>query len=57
MTESGALERTRRAMTAVDLIQRTERMRIRYQQAAMREEERQRKIDEIDQMISELSTY
>lgn len=50
-----ALERTRRAMTAVDLIQRTERMRQRYMQAAMKEDERQRKLDEIDATIAEIT--
>jgi hypothetical protein len=54
MTEPDALERTRRAMAALDLIERARRQRLRYQQAAMKETERQRKLDEIDAMIADL---
>jgi hypothetical protein len=47
-------ERTRRTMTALDLLRRTERMRFRYEQASMNEQERQARLDEIDQMLADL---
>lgn len=48
-------ERTRRTMTALDLLRRTERMRFRYERATMQESERQARLDEIDAMMAEIA--
>jgi hypothetical protein len=53
--ESDAGERARRAITALDLLQRTRRMRTRYEQATMKESERQARLAEIDAMLADIA--
>jgi hypothetical protein len=48
-------ERARRAITALDLLQRTRRMRLRYERAAMKETERQARLAEIDVMLADIA--